>query len=91
MKHFYRIFDKVSERYNIVLEQPDDATRIRTLSMEMKNPNSFLANFPDDYDLYRIASYNEEDRTFEQIQPPRLLAHASRFVRRDTDGKVSES
>ena len=79
MKHFYAIYDKVAERYNLVMEQPSDVQAMRTLAMEARNPNSFIKNFIDDYDLYKIATYNEENGKFENIEPPKLLAHATRY------------
>lgn len=79
MKNFYSIYDKVAERYNLVIEQNDDIQAMRTLAMEAKNPNSFIKNFIDDYDLYKVAIYDEEKGEFTNITPPKLIAHRSRF------------
>lgn len=79
MKNFYAIYDKVRETFSLVMEQQDDAVALRTLAMEVKNERSFIGNFPDDYDLYKIASYDEKTGKFENLDIPKLIAHATRF------------
>lgn len=83
MKNFYSIYDKISERYNLVIEQQDDAQALRTLAMECKNPQSFIRNFIDDYDLYKIATYDETTGKFTNLDIPKLICHASRFKKEE--------
>jgi len=52
---------------------PSLAVAIRAYVDEMRNPDSPLAKHPEDYDLYEVATFDDETAIVESFPEPRLL------------------
>lgn len=56
----YSIYDRGSESYNQLFQQPTDAAAIRIIKNEMAQGDSMLAKHATDFELWRLAEFNQE-------------------------------
>ncbi len=59
-----------------------EAERQFSLHVNEKNPNNFLNQYPEDYDLYKIGSYNEKTGTLEKLDSPVHVAKAISLLKK---------
>lgn len=65
MKLFFAIFDKKSGLYDFVQSFKSEADAVRACrSIVNSGKESLLAQYPSDYELYRVAGFNQEVGNF---------------------------
>lgn len=57
----------------------------RSFSEEVKNPNSQLGKFPEDFALYHIADFNPETGMMKPLDVPYLITEAMAYVPNKSD------
>jgi len=71
----YSIFDKKSITHSAPFTAKSDGDASRMVIMSMKEGRSSLAQFPEDYDLMRVADFDEESGMFQaDFLRPKLVA-----------------
>lgn len=80
--HIYTLYDKKTRTYNRPFFETADVISIRNLKMEVnrQDPANPLYMFPEDYELYRIGSFDPNNGGVA-VQPPELIATASSCVK----------
>ena len=71
--HIYAIYDKKVKVYGTPFFYTDDISATRSFLRLKADPQSFLHSFPDDYDLYRIGTYDDQDAKMVSLQPTELI------------------
>lgn len=56
---------------------------IRSFSDEVNNPESPFAKHPDDYDLYQLGMFDQDEGTLVPIGTPKLLVIGKDLVRKE--------
>lgn len=56
---------------------------IRSFSDEINNAESAFAKHPEDYDLYQLGQYSQDEGTLIPIGTPKLLVVGKDCVRKD--------
>lgn len=79
-KNVYVVRDIAAKLYHQPVLSDTDVTALRSFSMACKNPDSFLAKFPADHELWRVGTFDLESGLLEAIVPGVLVARASDFV-----------
>lgn len=69
MEHlYYGIWDNVAKCYTWVGESKNNATFARMCNVMEKDEKTFIGQAPGDYIGYRLAAFNDESGTFENIK-----------------------
>lgn len=75
------VFDKKASEYQPPQAFPNLATALRAYaSVSRQQPNSNLVQFPEDFDLYAVANFDELNGMVEPVNPPQFLEHMSSLV-----------
>ncbi|AZL82831.1 nonstructural protein [Apis mellifera associated microvirus 14] len=56
----YAIYDIATRQFGQVIMEHNDATAERAVKTELMNRESMLAKHPQDYELWRLATYQQE-------------------------------
>lgn len=75
----YSLFDKKSMSYGPVMSFPNDVTAIRAIEMEMKNSKSVVSNYPNDFALMLLGSYDDSQGTLKSIPCPFNVYECANF------------
>lgn len=72
MKKIFSIFDSRALAFLQPFHLPSQAHAIRTVSEAMQEPNSIFADYPEDFTLFEIGSFDE---LTGELQP--MLMHSN--------------
>lgn len=79
-KMIFSVFDNKASVYCIPFYQENLGTAIRSFAAALKDQNSLMAQFPEDYGLYQIGVF--DDQTGEiTAQVPLHVASATSLLR----------
>lgn len=83
MKPIMAVKDRALDAYNLPFTMVTIAQAVRSFTDEINSDvgRSAVAQHPDDYDLYVIGKYNEQDGSIEAIQPPELVVRGKDLIR----------
>lgn len=71
MKHLvFTVYDVKAEAYLRPFFVPTRGIATRTFENEVLNPESLMYNNPEDYTLFEIASFDDDNATFVPLVPP---------------------
>lgn len=74
MKLFFAIFDKKSGLYDFVQSFKSEADAVRACrSIVNSGKESLLAQYPSDYELYYVGSFDPEQGMFASTQQPAFV------------------
>lgn len=59
LKFMFTIYDSKAEAYHQPFFETTDATAVRAIKEAMRN--SILGKYPEDYTLYRLATFDDEE------------------------------
>lgn len=82
MLNIYSIRDAKMETFNRPFYMPADGAAIRAFQDEVNNKESELNRHPEDYALYTIGIFNEDDGEI-MGQTPRKLTEATTLIYRE--------
>lgn len=74
MKKVLAVFDKKTALYDPAGMCRTYGEATRDWDIIRKNPETKIAKFPADFDLYHIADYDEETGKYTNLNPPTQLA-----------------
>lgn len=58
----------------------NDATAVRNFEHAVRQPDSLLASHPNDFALYKLATYDNVVGYIEPLNPPRQLCDAAQCI-----------
>lgn len=77
----YSIYDEASQAYMMPFFSPQNASAIRAVVTQLKDPNSMLAHNPEDFTLYCIGGYNDQTGLIDNnMQNPELIGKLVDYV-----------
>lgn len=75
------VYDKKASVYQPPMSFPNLATAMRSYSMvQRQSPNSPLAQFPEDFDLYAVGNFDQLSGEIQVVHPPQFLEHMTVFI-----------
>lgn len=89
MLKIYAIRDAKMETFNRPFYMPADGAAIRAFQDECNNKESELNKHPEDYALYELGLFNEDDGEI-MGQTPKKLAEAAILIYREGEKNVQE-
>lgn len=72
----FSVFDKKARAFGLPYFAPTLGVGIRTFSDAVSDAQSMWSKHPEDYDLYHIGSYDDEDASLHPIVPTVRLVGA---------------
>lgn len=79
IQNIYSIFDSAAGVYSVPFFQISDAVAIRMFKELANNPEHTYGKHPDDFTLFKLGYYNDEDASFE-VHAPVSLGNAIEFL-----------
>nr|QJB19204.1 MAG: nonstructural protein [Microvirus sp.] len=76
----YSIYDEVIQSYYAPFQCINEKDAIRTLSQVLLDKKSKLFLSHQDYSLYHVGSFNDQDGQFSNITPPFLVTRCTQIV-----------
>lgn len=73
----YAIFDKKSIMYKTPFLAHNDDVAIRMFSSAVNGERSELSDFPEDFDLYKLASFDDESGTYCNEPSPVIITNGA--------------
>lgn len=80
MLNVYSVFDSKALTYNDPFFLRQDGQAIRAFIDLVNDNRTHVAKHPEDYSLFLIATFDEEDGYIEALQTPKCLAKAWELV-----------
>lgn len=69
IKQVYSVYDKKAKVFMAPFYSHNDDTARRDLEVAVRNPDSFISQHADDYEVYCVAEYNDADGKFSPFHP----------------------
>ena len=76
------IRDRAADIYGQPVFVNSLGSAIRSFGDEINNPESAISKHPEDFDLYELGSFNDEDAAFICGERPRQIAIGKDVVRK---------
>lgn len=70
---YYAIYDRAAKSYVHIFESANDATAGRLFETLAKSKETFVGVKPDDFALYNIAQFNDENGIFTSHEPEKIM------------------
>jgi len=82
MKHIYAVKDLAVQAFGdlFLVRAPGEAMRSFQDEVNRTDGKSAVAQHPEDYELYKLGDYNDQDGTINH-QAPELMARAKDLLR----------
>lgn len=79
------VYDRASEAFNMPQFVPTAAAAIRGFAAEVNNEqNRMLNEHPEDFDLYRLGTFDQSTGLIEVDNAPSVIARAQDLVEKDS-------
>ncbi|AXH77074.1 MAG: nonstructural protein [Microviridae sp.] len=78
-KSMFSCFDSKAGVFSSPFTSINSNVALRDFSMAASDPNSQISQYPEDYILYEIATFDDSTGVITEIAPPINLGHASQF------------
>lgn len=78
----YAIYDKKAVLYKSPYLSHNEDVAIRMFGNAVNGAESELSAYPEDFDLYRLAHFNDEDGTYNNEPSPTIICNGQNVVRR---------
>lgn len=76
----FAVYDEKARSYGGPIIHPEIGVAIRSFTAAIKNPQSFLNQFPEDYSLYSIGTYDETSGKLVSYPEPQFIIRASDII-----------
>ena len=74
------VYDSAIQAYARPFQVPTIGAATRSFTDELKRPDSEIAQHPEDYALFEIASFTDHDGLMVPTNPPKCLARAHELL-----------
>ena len=61
--NLFSVYDERSERYGVPFSAPNDAVAEREFATLVKDPNTAFGQWPEDYALWRVGTFDRKTGT----------------------------
>lgn len=76
----YSLYDKLAQGFVFPRCYNNDAMAVRALTEAVSSPQSKISQYPDDYSLYKIGTFDDLQGCLTCLNVPVLIKHASDCV-----------
>lgn len=80
MKKIYSMYDSAAQLFLTPMFLPTEQMAIRALSDEMRNPDSTIVRHHQDYAMYYLGIFNDDDGTFDVATIPQVVVRATALL-----------
>lgn len=84
IKRVYATRDSKTEFYYTPFYQNTEAEALRTFGSSTLNPESMLAKYPEDYDLFYLGTYDDQQGKFTLLDTPQHVVKAVNLIKPKT-------
>lgn len=70
---YYAIYDKAAKSYVHIFESANKATAGRLFETLAKNKETFVGVKPDDFALFSVAQFDDQNGTFTSYDPEKIM------------------
>ncbi|WNK13417.1 MAG: nonstructural protein [Microvirus sp.] len=86
----YSVYDEVLQVFNLPFASINHRDAMRSLTSAALDPESRLAQHPKDYSLYFVATYDDSNGSYSNIQPPSLLVRVPILIIQHQQNDLNE-
>ena len=76
----YSIRDAKAEAYGNPFTQKTKGEALRSFMTAVNDPKTTLHQYPEDFDLYQIGTWNDQNGKIDHLETPKHLAKAIEYV-----------
>lgn len=76
----FSIYDDKAKAYMMPFYSPQTGSAIRAVVTQLKDPNSMLSQHPNDFTLYEIGVFNDQDGILDPAQPALFVGKLSDYL-----------
>ena len=80
MLNVYSVYDSKAQTYNVPFFMKQDGQALRAFIDLVNNPQTDVAKHPEDYALFLLGSFDDEDGVIDPVQQPKCIAKAWELV-----------
>lgn len=84
----YSIRDQKSGRFMQPVNDINEATAKRGFSQAVNNPGSIIGFAPKDFDLYKVATFDDEKGLYEPVNPIELVCNGAILIMEKGDNNA---
>lgn len=85
----YTIRDSKAEVYNTPFFQKTHGEAERSFNQLLRDEKSMVNKYPEDYDLYFIGNWDDQEGTFTPCDTPQHIAKAAHLVAKNTQQELN--
>lgn len=87
MLNVYSVYDSKAQTYNTPFFMKQDGQALRAF-IDLANDNrTDVAKHPEDYSLFLLASFDDEDGVIDPIDTPKCIAKAWELIAQNNEAK----
>lgn len=87
----YSVYDKKAEAFGRLFQLHNDSMAIRSFTSSIVSADGHMAEYPEDYSLYRVGVFNDETGTVEGSEALRIITGLEAIKEsRDRDIKIGD-
>nr|QJB19633.1 MAG: nonstructural protein [Microvirus sp.] len=76
----YSAYDAKSELFMSPFMAVNDGTAVRLFGGVVRDSNTLVGQYPDDFQLFHLATFDDKTGAYESIAPAKLIVAASSLV-----------
>ena len=70
----YSVLDRVAKKYGPLMAYSNDGEVLRALQATLWSGDSTLSKFPEDFSIYCLGSFDDENGVLLRLEVPRLVS-----------------
>lgn len=75
----FAVFDHKAKVFGKPFYENRVELAVRSVAAGIMDPQSMLSKFPEDFDLYRLGSFNDENGSFDLLPQPEIICKLSQL------------
>ncbi|AXH76407.1 MAG: nonstructural protein [Microviridae sp.] len=86
----YSVYDEITETYNLPFTAHNDNDAMRMFHNAALSPQTSLNASPQDYTLYHVSTYNQDNAETINTQPPKLIIKLTSLINQNKNNNATE-
>lgn len=76
----YSVYDKAAKVYSPAFNAQNNAVALRMFDSACKNPDTQVAKYPQDYELYLLAEWDDNTGEYKNVSPVQRIIQAAEMI-----------
>ncbi|WNK13996.1 MAG: nonstructural protein [Microvirus sp.] len=77
----YCIYDKKAQVFNAPFSCQNHVMAMRSVAHQAHDQNSMLSEYPTDYDLMAVGTWDDEQGCFVNVEKPEFIANVKQLIK----------